>query len=256
MTAEGFKPPSYYGQPPRRAPSRTLVAAVAGVLVIVLGVGLALALKIGPFAPVPTNAGASPAPIASPQTGSPTSQIASAPPGSSTPAPTITPTEVPAPSDGPATPNTATGELMSHVPDSIRPSCLPTDFLEPILAMVSCAVGDGQITVEYAKYPDADSMYAAYNERVRTAQIETDSGLCFTSDGGTISATPNRWPAEHQYNVDGQPVGRYLCVNPPLGIPSINWTDDRLQILGVASTGPTVADRLASFWVNDSGPIQ
>ncbi len=254
MTAEGFKPPSYYGPPPRRAPSRTLVAAVAAVLVIVLGIGLALALKIGPFAPVPTNAGASPAPIASQQTGSPPSPIATPPPGS-TSGPTITPTEVPSPSDGPpATPNTATGELMSHVPESIRPSCLPTDFLEPILAMVSCAVGDSQVTVEYAKYPDADSMYAAYNDRVRVAQIETDSGLCFTSDGGAITATPDRWPAERSYTVDDLPVGRYLCVNADL--PTISWIDDRLLILGVTSAGAEVMDRLAAFWVNEAGPVQ
>jgi len=254
MTAEGFKPPSYYGQPPRRAASRTLVAAVAGVLVIVLGIGLALALKIGPLAPVPTNSGASPTPTASQQTGSPTSPIASPPPGSSTPGPTITPTGVPSPSNGPATPNTATGELMSHVPDIIRSSCLPTDFLEPILAMVSCAVGDGQITVEYARYPDADSMYAAYNDRVRVVQIETDSGLCFTSEGGTITATQNRWPAEHPYNVDGLPVGRYLCVNTEL--PTISWTDDRLLIMGVTSAGTEVMDRLVAFWVNEAGPAQ
>ena len=254
MTAEGFKPPSYYGLPPRRAPSRTLVAAVAVVLVIVLAVGLALALKIGPFAPVPTNAGVSPTPIASLQTGSPPVPIATPPPGS-TPGPTIAPTEVPSPSDGPrATPNTATDELLSHVPESIRPSCLPTDFLEPLLAMVSCALGDGQVTVEYAKYPDADSMYAAYNDRVRVAQIETDSGLCFTSDGGAITATPNRWPAEHPYNVDGLPVGRYLCVNADL--PTINWTDDRLLILGVTSAGAEVMDRLVDFWVNEAGPAQ
>lgn len=253
MTAEGFKPPSYYGQPPRRAPSRTLVAVVVVVLVIVLGVGVALALRIGPFTPAPTNPGSSPIPTSPLATASSQSPLATAPPGS-TAVPTITPTGVPPPSDVPATPNTATGELMSHLPEGIRDSCFPTDFLEPVLATVSCVIGDGEITVDYEKYPDLDSMYAAYNDRVRVAEIETDSGLCFTSDGGTISATPNRWPAERPYNVDGLPVGRYLCVNA-IG-PSINWTDEGLLILGVASAGPAFVDRLVTFWVNDAGPVQ
>lgn len=252
MTVEGFKPPTYYGQPPRRAPSRALVVVVAVLLLIVLGLGVALALKIGPFAQAPTNPGASPTSTAPPATPSSQSPTATTPPGS-TLEPTITPTEVPAPSDAPATPSTATGELMSNVPEGIRDSCLPTDFLEPILAMVSCVIGDGGVTVEYTRYLDLDSMYAAYNDRVLLAQIETDSGLCFTSDGGTISATPNRWPAEHPYNVDGLPVGRYLCVNAEQ--PSINWTDDHLLILGVASAGPEVVDRLVAFWVNDAGPM-
>lgn len=254
MTAEGFKPPSYYGQPPRRAPSRTLVAVVAVVLVIVLGVGVALALRIGPFAPAPASPGTSPFPTSPLATASSQSPPASAPPGSAA-VPTISATDFPTSSDGPpATQSSATGELMSHVPEGIRGSCLPTDFLEPIVAMVSCVIGDGEITVDYAKYPDQDSMYAAYNDRVRVAEIETDSGLCFTSDTGTISATPNRWPAERPYNIGGLPVGRYLCVFPDL--PSINWTDDRLLILGVASAGPAFVDRLVTFWVNDAGPFE
>ena len=253
MTAEGFKPPSYYGQPPRRAPAPVLVGLVAIVLVVVIGGGVAVALKIGPFAPPATNPGASAIPTSPLATGSSQSPLATTPSGS-TAVPTITPTGVPPTSDVPPTPNTATGELMSHVPEGIRDSCLPTDFLEPVLATVSCVIGDGEITVDYAKYPDLDSMYAAYNDRVRVAEIETDSGLCFTSDTGTISATPNRWPAERPYDVDGLPVGRYLCVSPA-GFPSINWTDDGLLILGVASSGPAFADRLVTFWVNDAGPV-
>lgn len=253
MTVDGFKPPSYYGQPPRRAPSVALVALVAIVLVVVIGGGLAFALNVGPFAPAPTNQGAAPTPTVSPQVTGPSASMATTPPGS-TLEPTAAPTEVPPPSNGPPTPSSATAELLSHVPEGIRDSCLPTDFLEPTLAMVSCVVGEGQITVDYAKYPDLDSMNAAYNERVRGAEIETDSGLCFTAEGGPISATPNRWPAEHLYNVDGQPAGRYLCLDP--GAPSINWTDDRLTILGSATAGPEFLDRLASFWANEAGPIQ
>ena len=254
MTVDGFKPPSYLGQPPRRAPSRALVALVAILLVVVIGGALAFALRIGPFAPAPTPGAALPTPSSSPGTGSTDSPSATPAPGS-TLQPTAQSTDIPPPSHVPATPNSATAELLSHVPEGIRDSCLHTDFLEPIIAKVSCAIGDGEITVDYATYPDLDSMYAAYDEIVRIAEIETDSGLCFTAQGSAISATPNRWPAEHTYDVDGQPVGRYLCAGPPPSFPSINWTDERLMILGVASSGPAFADRLATFWVNDAGPV-
>lgn len=253
MTVDGFKPPSYYGQPPRRAQSVALVAIVGILLVVVVGGGLAFALKIGPFAPGPTHQVAIPTPTSPTAPGSTESPKVSASPNS-TLKPTISPAETPSPSHAPATPNSATGELLGHVPEGIRASCLPTDFLEPVIAMVSCVVGGGEITVDYARYPDLDSMYAAFNERVRSAEIETDSGLCFTAEGGAISANPNRWPAEHSYNVGGQPAGRYLCLDP--GSPSINWTDDRLTILGSASAGPDLVDSLAAFWVNEAGPIQ
>lgn len=256
MTVRGL-PPGFSTTPPRRAPSPLLVALVALGLLVVIGGAVAIGLKLGPFAPSPTQQAAIPT-LPPTETSEPTnSATAGATNGTPTIQPTTGPTDFPAPSDGPpATPNGATEELMSHVPEGIRDSCLPTDFLEPILAMVSCLIGDGEITVDYARYPDLNSMYAAYNERVRIAEIETDSGLCFTSSGGTISTTPDRWPAEHHYNVDGQPVGRYLCLNNSAGSPSINWTHDRLIVLGVTSSGPEFVDRLVTFWVNDSGPSQ
>lgn len=261
MTVDGFKPPSYYTGPPRRAPSPALVALIAVLLVVVIGGGVAVALKIGPFATAPTATGPSPTPaltalLTQVAPGTPTPVDPTLEPSGDATAPPIEtpPIETPPTTGPPPTPGTATAELLSHVPPGIRDSCLPTELLEPILAIVTCVVGDGQITVEYARYPDLDSMYAAYNERVRIAEIETDSGLCYTASGGAISATPNRWPSEHLYEIGGQPVGRYLCLDP--GSPSINWTDDRLIILGLASAGPELLDRLATFWVNEAGPIQ
>jgi hypothetical protein len=126
--------------------------------------------------------------------------------------------------------------------------------LTPVTATVSCLAGDGQITVDYSQYPDMDSMYAAYNERVNIAQIDTDSGLCFSDDGGTISATANKWPAEHPYSVSGSARGRYLCRG--VDFPTIAWTDDGLLILGVATASPELIDGLVTFWVNEAGPIQ
>lgn len=222
-----------------RQPGPTvLVVAFVGVLAAgVIGCG---------SAPLPSATSPPPSLIAEPTFQS-TSQPTLQPTGAFS---TVPPATAPAPSADPVF-----GDLLPHVPEAIRGSCLPSDTLEPVIAIVSCSIGDGEVTVDYIKYPDRDSMYAAYNDRVRVTEIETDTGLCFTSDGGTIRATPNRWPAEHRYSVGEQPVGRYLCLGPPPEFPSINWTDDRLMIMAVASSGPAFVDRLVSFWVTEAGPI-
>jgi hypothetical protein len=166
--------------------------------------------------------------------------------------PTILPTDLPG-SPPPLSPDPVFGELLPHVPEAIRGSCVGTEPLEPVLATVSCTAGDGEITVDYAQYPDRDSMYAAYNQHVRIAQIETSSGLCFDDHGGNIGATPGRWPAENSYSVEGQPAGRYLCLVEDA--PFVWWTHDLLLILAGASAGAQSVDRLVTFWVNESGPV-
>lgn len=207
----------------------------------------------GPTAsPAPTVAPATtPAPLTPGLTAEPTLTTT----GQPTPQPTSVATDAPA-TPPLQSPDGVFAELLPHVPEAIRDSCQPSEPLEPVIAVVSCSVGDGEVTVDYSKYPDLDSMYAAYNAVVGIQEIDTDSGLCFTSPGGTSSATIGRWPAEHTYTVDGLMAGRYLCADPPPGLPSINWTDDRLMILGVTSAGPAFVDRLVTFWVNDAGPVQ
>jgi hypothetical protein len=61
-----------------------------------------------------------------------------------------------------------------------------------------------------------------------------------------------RWPAEQPYSVEGQEVGRYLCFES--NQPSIAWTDERLDILTIASGPADAVDRLVTFWVLRSGP--
>ena len=234
-----------------RRPGRpVLVVPFATTLAIVLiGCGSA------PF-PTATPQGASPTPptftpALSPEpTVPPTSLSTSQPTTQPTGLPTDPPATPPAPSTDPVF-----GDLLPHVPEAIRASCQESVPLEPVSAIVSCSIGDGEITVDYLKYPDRDSMYAAYNERVRVTQIEIDSGRCYVSDGESITAAPGRWPAEQQYSVGGEPVGRYLCLGPPPEFPSINWTDERLLIMAVASSGPAFVDRLVAFWLMEAGPI-
>ncbi|MEX2546869.1 MAG: hypothetical protein WD830_03675 [Chloroflexota bacterium] len=211
-------------------------------LVLVLAQGLlGCGQAVTPSATVPssTSSPARPEPTAL-STGQPTLP------------PPIIPTDLPGSPPAPSA-DPVFGALLPHIPEAVRDSCVASEPLEPILAIVSCSVGDGEVAVEYAMYPNRDSMYAAYNERVRVAAIETDSGLCYTDDGDSISATTGRWPAENPYSVDGSAAGRYLCRG--LEFPTIAWTNDSLLIMGIATADPAFVDHLVTFWVNESGPV-
>ena len=106
----------------------------------------------------------------------------------------------------------------------------------------------------YSAYPDAATMYADYDASVDRAQFDRDSGLCYqTNPDGTVTVTPTKWPSEHDYSVGGSPVGRYFCIEREL--PTITWTDDRLNIGAVATASTGDSDRLVGFWLNEAGPI-
>ena len=106
----------------------------------------------------------------------------------------------------------------------------------------------------YALYANAADANQEYDRSFRRAEIDRDSGLCYeVSADGTFTATTDRWPSEHEYTLEGQPIGRYLCDND--GPPSITWTDDRLYILAVATSPTGDSDRLVSFWATEAGPI-
>jgi len=230
-----------------RRPGSAVVAVPFATMLAMALVGCGSAPLPSPSSPAATPVLATATPGLSPE---PTFQSTSQP----TLQPPILPSALPATPPAPST-DPVFGDLLPHVPEAIRGSCQETVPLEPVTAMVSCSPGDGEITVDYLRYPDRDSMYAAYNERVRVTEIERDSGRCYVSDDGSITASPGRWPSEQQYSVGGQQVGRYLCLGPPPEFPSINWTDDRLMIMAVASSGPAFVDRLVAFWLNEAGPV-
>ncbi len=124
----------------------------------------------------------------------------------------------------------------------------------PALAAVKCTAADAAVEARYTLFPDAASMNAAYATVSAQAQIEPDSGSCFTvAADGTVNATSDSWPSENAYDIDGAPVGRYVC--QVLGDqPTVTWTDTRLNILGQASAASGDEDRLVTFWYLDSGP--
>jgi hypothetical protein len=255
MTAPEFKPPNYYT--PRRSPSPLLVALIAIVLVVLIGGALAVMLQLGPFGPgtsQPTSLPTSP-------TGSSASALPTQPtqrpslesPEATRNPPSELPTQSPTYTGPPPTANDATAQLLAHVPEAIRPTCVAGAFTAPVVALVNCVSGI-EVTVTYSAYPDAGAMYADYDASVDRAQFDRDSGLCYqTNPDGTVTATPTKWPSEHSYTIGGDSAGRYFCIER--GLPTITWTDKRLNIGAVATASTGDFERLVGFWLNEAGPI-
>lgn len=243
----------------------TLIIAVGGFfLVIVLLIGGAVALRLGPFArppgtPVITPSFAvapptaplslSPSPTAEPTT--PTGQPSTATPGR----PTVSPS---APTPTPRLPqptfDSPLAELLSHVPEALRDSCQPMGQDVSVLAGVECSIDDGAISVRYFKYESSEKLRETYEAMFRSAEIDADSGRCYEIDGDTITATADNWPAEHGYSVGQQPVGRYLCFEVADGF-DVYWSDERFDIIGIAQASGDNLDRLVQFWLNEAGPL-
>ena len=250
MTASGFQPPSY--PPSRRTTNPVIFIGVVLLALVLLGGGLAWVLGMGLFAPGPTNRpgptsspGASAGATAQPSVTGSADLHTDQPTGDVVPSPTVELTAGPA--------NDDTARLLTHVPEAVRGSCVPGAFAEPVLARVDCTPS-ADISVYYAIYANLADATEAYDRAFARAQIDRDSGRCYNENAdGTLTATTDSWPSEHEYTQGGSPIGRYLCnVDEP---PSITWTDDRLYILAVAASPSGDSDRLVSFWAREAGPI-
>lgn len=245
MTA-GFQPPGY---PTSRRPINPVILMGAALLgLVLLGGGLACVLGMGPFARTSAN---SPGPASTPGPTAPqtldgaTDLPIQRPSSDVVPSPTVQLT--------PGPPNDDTERLLTHVPEAVRGSCVPGAFAEPVLARVDCTPSD-DISVYYALYENLADTTDAYDGAFGRAQIDRESGLCYTqNDDGSLSATSDHWPSEHQYTQQQKPIGRYLCDID--GLPMITWTDDRLYILAVATSPTGDSDQLVSFWALEAGPI-
>lgn len=249
MTAS-FQPPTY--PPTRRGPNPAIFIGTVLIALLLLGGGLAFVLGMGPFAPGATDG---PGPTSTAAASAPATAQASV--GGSTATPTDQPTSdaVPSPTVEltPGPPNDDTARLLTHVPEAVRGSCVPGAFAEPVLARVDCTPAT-DISVYYAIYANLADVTDAYDRAFDRAEIDRDSGRCYNENAdGTLTATTDAWPSEHQYTQAGVAIGRFLCdVGEP---PSITWTDERLYILAVATSPSGESDRLVSFWASEAGPI-
>ena len=145
---------------------------------------------------------------------------------------------------------------MAHIPEALRPACAPASFEEPVLAVLSCTALADSIVVTYTLYADQPSMAAVYDAAVIAAGIDDSSGRCYNrDDDGEITVTISRWPAENDYTIQDEPVGRYLCQNDAT-TATMTWTDDRLYVLARASSDTAAVNELISFWIDEAGPLQ
>jgi hypothetical protein len=152
--------------------------------------------------------------------------------------PRPTPTATPIPSGD------VKDQLLSHIPEKIRPTCAVTASAGPIVARADCSVDDGNIQVTYFQYDGYDAMFTKYDGYRLASQIEPDSGDCRDHDS---------WPTENGFNIGGHFAGRWLCTEA-LGSTQIYWTDNRLNILGQATQTVPDYDRFVQFWLHESGP--
>jgi len=117
-------------------------------------------------------------------------------------------------------------ELLSHVPADWRSDCyqspVPPIYGGMATVNLACFIGepgaDGADVVEYARYPDKESMDAAYQDRID--QFGTGDGVPSCRDGS----------GERAYSIGDVETGRLACVSQFRGI-RFDWTDDRLNIL-------------------------
>ena len=272
--------PLGYGAPPpkRGGPSLLVIGAIGLALVLLLGVGGMYAFGLGPFAPAatptsaaqvtptpkptktpasatatPTEGAASPTASAAPETTAPattapaTTAPATAPatsPGISFPPFTIPPIGTPGPTPSMTEADTA---LLAHVPQDFRDSCTPTVAVTPAIASLNCNTGfERGIFMSYTSYPDTTSMNTDYQLYVTAFGTGAGNGTCETSSD---------WPAEGSYTIDNVEAGRLLCVDSG-GVPTMWWTDERLNILSSSfGVGDVTADDMWSFWANEAGPF-
>ncbi|WP_367321452.1 hypothetical protein [Streptomyces sp. HUAS ZL42] len=187
-----------------------------------------------------------PTPSPSPTTSGPsTTSPPPSSPGPSTPEP-------PPPDD--STPPTVLADepldaqaLLQHVPADIRDSCTQgtRDLGESAPVYLECdPTGGVPDAVWYIQFTDTSSMNTWYNGDVDDyGPYESDS--CDT--GADV-------PGEGTYYVGDMAVGRKACYVDSDGYVNIDWTDERLNIAGMAFASP---DEYAAFhdWWLEAGPV-
>ncbi|CAN5526013.1 hypothetical protein BH20CHL6_BH20CHL6_10930 [soil metagenome] len=142
-------------------------------------------------------------------------------------------------------PNAAEILVLERIPSDIRDNC--TRPFAPELAgavvTIDCRPAEGADLVSYGQYASHEDMVEAYQRTVDFFAVP-EGGDC---------ATDGR--AEHPYAIEGESVGRIMCAQAPNGSAVIHWTDERLDIRGVAYRRDGDQAALFDFWSAGAGPL-
>ena len=135
-------------------------------------------------------------------------------------------------------------ELLTHVPDLLRPTCTESPVTDAAVAILHCYLqpeGVGAELAEYQSYATNGEMDVVYQERVAQYEVES-TGDCQSG------------PDETTWNIgDGPPMGRILCAPQQVGI-RFDWTDDSLSILSVLIDFDSDYENTHALWL-EAGPI-
>jgi hypothetical protein len=231
---------------------RTILGSVAILAVAVVAAALILG-RGGSAAPEPSPSATSAA-LATPSVG-PTATVAPTP----TESPSLNPATVipatPSPSFGPSTPafpNAAELDLLHHVPEAIRSTCIKSDAPQVVtaaaVAVVDCYphTTDAPNFVRYASFPTLQALDSVFNADVAfAAERASTSKLCST-DPFTGGNGP--------YTRGDTTVGQLICYLDGAAA-WVGWTYEPDLIWAGASRGDGDAKSLYQWWSNSGGPI-
>jgi hypothetical protein len=136
--------------------------------------------------------------------------------------------------------DTASQELLTHVPAGFAATCVPVsvpadDAAQGVDARVDCqpaALGSGG-SVVYLHYPTQSSMQAMYDKVARGVP----TGNCSSGPGQNTYALAS----------SSQTAGRFACEDDS-GQSVLAWTYDNLDILSVATSGDATLSGLYQWW--------
>ncbi|MCL4289311.1 MAG: FHA domain-containing protein [Thermoleophilia bacterium] len=227
--------------------NRLAVAAVAGLAALAgLGAGLGIALSGGPDDAAAVTVTLSAVTVVVTEATGPVATIPPAtgePPRETTaPVETEAPpeeTEEPAPDDDGAQAGGSYEELLGHVPEAIRVTCIPIEELpQDALAGANCGVGSAGVGAAlYFQFASAEAATGWYELNFVDAR---DTGDCVEQEY-----------SEGSWSIEGEPQGRLACGSADQ-FRSIGWTTDSLAIGVVAfkqGEGRALRQELYDFWL-------
>ena len=148
-------------------------------------------------------------------------------------------TEEPAPDDDGAQAGGSYEELLGHVPEAIRETCIAIEELpQGALAGANCGVGSAGVGAAlYFQFASAEAATGWYELNFVDAR---DTGDCVEQEY-----------SEGIWSIEGEPQGRFACGSADQ-FRSIGWTTDSLAIGVVAfkqGEGRALRQELYDFWL-------